>query len=166
MMRVLHAGCGTAPYPDFLPPGDEVRLDIDPASNPHVVAPITAMGDIGQFQLAYCSHCLEHIPQHEVQTALGEFRRVLTGGGALVLVVPDLEGIACDDTVIYESEAGPVTGRDLYYGKADMVEVNPWMGHKTGFVAKTLRAELEKAGFTVRNVVRSQTNIIASAFAP
>lgn len=162
MLNILHAGCGTQPLPAWMPQGREVRLDIDQSVSPDHVAPLTDMGDIGPFELSYCSHTLEHLPPLQVQKALAEFKRVLVPGGVAVFVVPNLEGIIPDETVIYESPAGPITGRDMYYGKADFVEANPYMAHKTGFTSDTLKAELERAGFKVISCDRSNFNLMVA----
>lgn len=160
--RVLHAGCGRAPLPEWLP-GQETRLDIDPDVSPDFVAPLTDMGEIGQYEIAYCSHALEHLAPHEINIALKEFYRVLIPGGFLIVVVPNLAGVLPDNTVIYESPAGPITGLDMYYGKASMVEENPYMAHKYGFVRSTLEDFLQRAGFTVKHVSDSNFNLMVSA---
>jgi ubiquinone/menaquinone biosynthesis C-methylase UbiE len=129
---------------------EETRLDIDPGVFPDIVAPLNDLGDIGQFDAVYCCHALEHLYQHDVAKALTEFHRVLRPGGACIIIVPNLEGITPDDTVVYESPAGPITGRDMYYGKVDMVADNPWMSHKTGFTPDTLAAQMRQAGFDIR----------------
>ena len=49
MKLVLHVGCGKQPIHDFLEGYKEVRLDIDPTHNPDIVASLTDMGDIGEF---------------------------------------------------------------------------------------------------------------------
>lgn len=162
MTRVLHAGCGREPLPEWFP-GQEVRLDIDPGVSPDFVAPLTDMGDIGQYEIAYCSHTLEHLAPHDIDTALAEFRRVLTPGGFLVIVVPNLENIKPTMDVVYDSPAGPITGLDMYYGKASMVKDNPYMAHKFGFVRKTLEQFLERAGFTVTHVADSNFNLMVTA---
>lgn len=150
MIKVLHAGCGREPLPEWIR-GQETRLDIDPGVSPDFVAPMTDMGDIGQYHIAYCSHVLEHMPPHEIVQALSELHRVLIPGGFLIAIVPDLEGIKPDNTVVYEGPAGPVTGLDMYYGMARLVQNNPYMAHKYGFVRKTLIDFLEHAGFEIRH---------------
>ncbi len=163
-MRVLHAGCGGNTLPDWLPATEEVRLDADPAVHPHVVAPITDMGAIGPFDALYCSHVLEHVWPHEVPIALAEFRRVLKPGKPAFIVVPNLEGVPCDDTVMYETpSAGPITGRDMYYGHAGLVEHNPFMAHRTGFTKRTLEAALRDAGFEIVGIETDRNwNIFAA----
>lgn len=134
--------------------GIETRLDADASVAPDIVADMTALGDIGTFDAVYCCHALEHLIPRDVLVALGEFRRVLKDGGAAIVVVPDLEGVRPTFDVLYDSPAGPITGHDMYYGHAGMVEANPYMQHKTGFVAETLRAAFLQAGFAHCDVKR------------
>lgn len=148
-MRVLHAGAGG----DRLPPEygfgscDEVRLDIDEAMKPDIVASITDMGVIGHFDAVYCSHALEHLYAHDVPKALAEFYRVLRPGGYVLLFVPDLEDVRPTEDVLYNAACGPVTGLDLYYGHHKLTAQNPHMAHHCGFTSATLARALEDAGF-------------------
>lgn len=144
---VLHAGCSFEPLPEWLSEFDEVRLDIDPGCAPDIVASITDVGDIGPFDRVFCSHALEHLFPHDVEKALREFHRVLKPGGAALIFVPDLEDVKPTGEVLFEAPAGPVTGRDLFYGYAPYVERTEHMAHRTGFVRETLQSALEAAGF-------------------
>jgi ubiquinone/menaquinone biosynthesis C-methylase UbiE len=134
--------------PDWFAHYDEVRLDIDPGCKPDIVASITALGDIGPFDAVYCSHTLEHLYPHELPVALAEFRRVLKPGGALVAFVPDLEGIEATEETVYESPCGPITGRDMIYGKISYLADSPHMAHHNGFVSATFAQAIEAAGYT------------------
>jgi SAM-dependent methyltransferase len=158
--RVLHAGCGNESLPEWLP-GLETRLDIDPAVSPDIVAPLTDMGDVGPFHMAYCAHALEHLPPHEIDVALKEFHRVLHPGGFLIVVVPNLTNVRPTEDVIYHSPAGPVTGLDMYYGMARLVKDNPFMAHKYGFVRDTLELFMTRAGFKVTSIQDGSYNLIA-----
>jgi SAM-dependent methyltransferase len=145
--RILHVGCGTEATPEWLP-GVSVRLDIDPGVEPDIVASILDLGPLSEFDVVYCSHTLEHVYPHEVSVALGEFRRVLKDGGAVLIFVPDLEDQKPTDDVLYNSDAGPVTGFDLFYGYRPFVEMYPnTMAHHCGFVSSTMRRAMEDAGF-------------------
>lgn len=145
---LLHVGCGGDPLPHWLQGYKEVRLDIDSDHNPDIVASMLDMGDIGQFDALLCQHALEHVSPHEVKIALQEFHRVLNDGGALLIFVPDLEGVQATNETLFDSPAGPICGLDLIYGYRKMLKDKPYMAHKTGFVSKTLHEEITGAGFS------------------
>ena len=164
---VLHAGCGNESLPDWLEGCKETRLDINPEHSPDFVASITDLGDIGEYDAVFCSHCLEHIHGYEVARALAEFHRVLRPGGHALIVVPDLEDVSPTDEVLYLSPAGPITGLDLIYGKQNLVESLPHMEHHTGFTAATLASSLENVGFEPVAVSRiSAFNLFGAAVKP
>lgn len=164
--RILHVGCGGDPLPAWLT-GDEIRLDIDPAVGPDIVASMTALGDIGGFDVVYCCHALEHLYPHEVATALGEFLRVLKPGGFAVVFVPDLEDVQPTDDILYVSPAGPIRGLDLYYGFRPLLAAMPHMAHHTGFVSASLHAAFTAAGFAPVEVKRLPCfNLMAAGARP
>lgn len=144
--RTLHVGCGGDSLPPWLG-GEEVRLDIDPACAPDIVASMIDMGDIGEFEAVYCSHALEHLCPHDLPTALSEFLRVLRPGGVAIVVVPDLEDVRPTDEILYVSPAGPVAGLDMIYGLRTHLKAMPHMAHHNGFVKRTLGDALARAGF-------------------
>lgn len=145
---LLHVGCGGAPIPEWANGRfTEVRLDVDATHSPDIVASMTAMGDIGQFDAIHCCHALEHLHAYEVDKALAEFLRVLKPGGYAVIFVPDLEDVKATEDVLYTAPCGPMAGLDLIYGLRTLVEHMPYMAHKTGFTSKTMTAVLQKAGF-------------------
>lgn len=146
MVRLLHAGCGGDPLPPWLGECIETRLDIDASHAPDIVASMTQMGEIGEYDMVWCSHALEHLTAADAEKALTEFRRVLRPGGCAVVVVPDLEDVKPTEDVLYDSPAGPITGRDMYYGHSASLG-NPFMQHKNGFIASTLHDAMSRAGF-------------------
>lgn len=151
---LLHPGCGFEPLPEWLNGAIETRLDIDEDCNPDIVASITDMGEIGQFNLIYTSHTLEHLYQYDVDKALKEFYRVLKPGGMCFIMVPDVEGVACNNEVLYVSQAGPICGLDLYYGLTSYVQQNPYYAHHTAFVKESMEEQLKNAGFEILTVKR------------
>jgi SAM-dependent methyltransferase len=164
---ILHAGCGADALPEWLTHFSEVRLDIDPRCEPDICASMTDLGDIGPFDAVYCSHALEHLAPHDVAVALGEFRRVLNPGGAVVAIVPDLEDVRPTEDVLYESAAGPVAGLDIYYGMRRYLAEFPHMAHRTGFVAATLAKALTDAGFARVGAQRlPHYNLLGTGVAP
>ena len=56
---LLHVGCGSDPLPDWLNQFTEVRLDINAACDPDIVASMVDLGDIGEFEALFCQHALE-----------------------------------------------------------------------------------------------------------
>lgn len=147
-MNLLHAGCGSSPLPPFW--GDkysETRLDIDATTNPDVIASLTDLGDIGPFDVVYCSHCVEHLYPHDVRVAVAEFYRVTAEGGSTVIIVPDLEDVKVTDEPIYDCAYGWLSGLDLIYGCRYDVPGNPYMAHHSGFTSKLLEGVMREAGF-------------------
>ena len=65
MPTVLSVGNGFDPLPQWVEQGySVVRVDIDPATEPDIVGSMTALGDIGPYDVVYCSHALEHVYPH------------------------------------------------------------------------------------------------------
>jgi predicted SAM-dependent methyltransferase len=157
-LSVLAVGCGADRLPQWQEQGyTVVRMDIDPRTEPDIVADMTAMGDIGPFDAVFSSHSLEHLYPHDVPVALREFYRVLRPGGAAVILVPDLEGVPATDDVLPGSR---LTGLHLYYGDASVMQEHPYMAHHCGFVESTLRAVMEAAGFTVKTSRMTNYNLL------
>lgn len=156
---VLAVGSGPDSMKDWINQGYEViRLDIDPSTNPDIVGSMVDMGDIGQHDVVYCSHSLEHLYPHEVSRALEEFYRVLKPEGVAVILVPDLEGVPATDEVL--PNCCGLTGLHLYYGDARLIESHPYMAHHSGFVAETLKTALEAAGFKAKTERMSNYNLM------
>lgn len=154
---VLIVGSGADSMPQWEKSGYAVtRLDIEPRTNPDVLASMTDMGPIGPFGVVFCSHALEHLYPHEVPVALSEFRRVLCPRGVAVVIVPDLEGVPATDDVL---PGIGVSGLHMYYGDASQIAEFPHMAHHCGFVESTLKGAMQAAGFEVR-AVRGQYNLI------
>lgn len=158
---VLHVGCGPA-NPENLHERfrrrdwKELRLDINPAVKPDVVASLTDMRDVESESVdaVWSSHNLEHLYSHEVPLALAEFARVLAADGFALITLPDLQQIAefisADklEDVIYHSPAGPITPRDCLFGLDRAIAGgNEYMAHRTGFTATSLERHLREAGF-------------------
>lgn len=174
---VLHVGCGRATLsslPAVFQNGNwgEIRLDIDPAVKPDIIASVSEMSPVQSesAQAVYSCHNVEHLFHHEVPVALKEFHRALTPGGALIIRTPDLQ-LACQmvaqdrlyDTV-YVSPAGPIAAIDMIYSyRGFLLDNNVFMLHKTGFTATTLKAKLLEAGFRFAFVRRLGGELFAVA---
>lgn len=161
---LLHVGCGGEPIPEWADGKyKEIRLDLDPTHSPDIVASMTDMGEIGEFDAIHSSHCLEHLMPHEVGVALSEFHRVLKPKGFAVIFVPDLEDVRATNDVLFVAPCGPVAGLDLIYGLRSLLHVMPYMAHRTGFTQATLSMALTDAGFTA--VVQRMDNYNLMAIA-
>jgi hypothetical protein len=155
---LLHIGCGKQSF-EALPPLDwagewrQLRVDIDPAVKPDIVASMTDMH-------------IEHLESHDVSIALGEFYRVLKPTGFLVCRCPDLSAIAerivtrdPEETLwVSELDDGSqvkVALIDMIYGaRSEIAGGKPFMAHRTGFTRESLKRHLASAGFEGSNVSR------------
>lgn len=158
---VLNVGCGPCSDPRLeaaFPVSEwrEVRLDIDPAVSPDIVASIINMECVASASVdaVWSSHNLEHLFAHEVPLALSEFFRVLKPGGSAIIAVPDLQGVAKQvsedhlEDPLYISEVGPIGALDIIFGHGiSIASGNTFMAHKTGFSPKSLGKSLMFAGF-------------------
>jgi hypothetical protein len=158
----LNVGCGPAHENDHIPPyfrsADwcEIRLDVDPAAQPDIVASITDLSCIlsDSVDCVWSSHNLEHLYSHDVERALREFLRILKPSGFIYLKVPDLQLIAelivsnGLESPAYDSPAGPITPLDMIYGhSASLAAGNEFMAHRTGFSPTLLQRLLRATGF-------------------
>ncbi len=171
MKQVLHVGSGP-PNPRKLNPvfrtgaWREVRLDIDPATQPDVVASIKAMPMVenASFDALWSSHNLEHLYAHEVPAALKEFRRVLRPDGFLLLTLPDMEAIAAviargdiEKPLVTSLAGESLTAIDMLYGwRSQIAAGRTYMAHRTGFTAATLGKAILAAGFRQVRVRRGR----------
>ena len=157
----LHVGCGTS-GPERLPAAfrgpewREIRLDIDPAVRPDIVASSADLGAVpdASMDAVWSSHNLEHLEAHEAPLALREMYRVLKAKGFALITLPDLQAVARLAAAgrltepVYESPVGPITALDMLYGhRASLAAGNRYMAHRTGFDAKHLGESLLAAGF-------------------
>ena len=177
----LNVGAGTrgmAWLPAMLKDWRELRVDVEATSSPDILADITDLSAIesGSVDAVWSSHCLEHLYLHQVGTAIGEIYRVLSDGGFLCAIVPDLQAIAeyiANDRlleVIYESRAGPVTAHDMLFGFGPyLAQDRPNMAHKCGFTPGLLLQKLQEAPFAeivMRRRPNQELAAVASKRAP
>ena len=178
MKVVLHVGCGkkgTAPLPELFDPKEwqELRLDIDPATEPDIISSITDMAMVPSESVdaVFSQHNLEHLQFNEVPIAIREFYRVIKVGGFALIGLPDIKRAAeeivkgnLETTPLYESPAGPIYAIDLIYGHRDFIaKGNPFMIHKTGFTAATLEKKLHEGGFSAVVVKTVLHDLLAMA---
>jgi predicted SAM-dependent methyltransferase len=144
----------------------ELRIDIDPRNAPDFVGSISdmrAVVDDESFDAVWSSHCIEHLPDHEVLQALCEFRRILSNDGFAIISCPNLDAIAklvvSEDieSVAYISPAGPIRLLDMIYGHSRSIETgHVHMTHKTGFTTERLGRLAVHAGFTEARVLEGE----------
>lgn len=175
---VLHVGCG--PYtPQALHSffrtdrWQEIRLDINPAVEPDIVATLTNMEVVPteSVDAVWSSHNVEHLYDYEVPIALKEFYRVLKPGGFALITLPDIQKVAeyvaqghLEDP-LYISPAGPICAIDILYGHREFIaQGNHYMAHKTGFTAHSLGQKLIVAGFLKVEIKREAFNLWAIAY--
>ncbi len=164
--RMLNAGSGAtnrAMHAAFDPvEWKEARIDIDPSAAPDLVGSIVDMRALiedGSFDAIWCSHCIEHLHDHEVLPALREFRRILSNDGFAVVNCPNLAAIAKMivsediDSIAYLSPAGPIRPLDMIFGHSPSIEAgHVHMTHRTGFTADRLGRLAVRAGFAEARV--------------
>lgn len=164
----IFANLGSGPRYGGLKPSifsgwSELRVDIDPAAEPDVIADLTDLSAIpaGSVQGVWCSHCIEHLYLHQVPRALAEIRRILSAEGVVCILVPDLQTIASAIVadklldVLYESPAGPITPHDVLFGFGrDIAKGRSAMAHRCGFTPSAMVACLRDAGFEEFVVIR------------
>jgi len=177
MPRFLHVGCGRHTKVRTTPilagnDWEEVRLDIDPAAQPDIVASMTDMSAVadGSMDALFAHHTLEHLYASEVAVALSEFARVLAPDGFAIIAVPNLQAVAqqiAEGKLMepaYVAPAGPISPHDMLYGLGTAIaEGRTYMAHRCGFTTASLSEALQRAGF--RKVVSRQQGFNLTAYA-
>jgi SAM-dependent methyltransferase len=171
---LVNAGCGRkggGNVPAMFGTWRELRLDVDPAVEPDILADITDLSAIpsSSVDAIWSSHCIEHLFVHDVGRALAEFHRVLREGAFACLIVPDLQTIAryivADrlHEVIYASPAGPVTAHDILFGFGPaLAQGHVSMAHRCGFTPTVMMQRLGEIGFA-EAVLRRRPNFELAA---
>jgi len=91
--KILDIGAGTSPYQTD--EGEVVTFDARADTNPDYRGDARRLPFAdGQFDVVHSSHTLEHFGRHEADDVLDEWCRVLRPGGALKLVLPNLQWAA------------------------------------------------------------------------
>jgi SAM-dependent methyltransferase len=134
----------------------QLRVDVDPSVEPDIVADLTDLSPIpdNHADAVWASHCIEHLYEHQVMTALNEFRRVVRDDGFVCVIVPDLQAVAnyvAADRLnepIYDSPAGPITPHDIFFGYgAAIASGRTSMAHRCGFTPGVLQKCFEQLTF-------------------
>ncbi len=173
MGLLVNAGCGPlgAWLPAMFHGWQQLRVDVDPAVSPDVVASITDLSQIpsGTADAFWSAHCVEHLYAHSIGEALSEFYRILADGGFGCIIVPDLQGIAryiAEDKaheVIYTSPAGPITAHDMVYGLGSaLAQGRAAMAHRCGFTPSLMIQRLQALPFG-EIIIRRRTSALELA---
>jgi SAM-dependent methyltransferase len=146
----------TLSVPTYFKDWKHLRVDVDPSVAPDILADLTDLSPIpdGHADAVWASHCIEHLYEHQVMTALKEFRRIVRDDGFVCIIVPDLQSVAnyvAADRMhepIYDSPAGPVTPHDIFFGfGAAIAAGRTSMAHKCGFTPSLLQRCFERMTF-------------------
>lgn len=177
---VLHVGCGPAGsgrlHAWFTSDvWNELRVDVDPAVRPDMVASITDLSVIADAEVdaIWASHVLEHLADHDVPVALREMTRVLKPDGFALVTSPDIVTAAraivagrLEDTM-YVSPAGPVAALDVLYGfRPALKRGRGYMAHRTAFTEGRLGRMMVEAGFAEVRVATHGSDLWALALMP
>jgi SAM-dependent methyltransferase len=156
---LVNVGCGARngyTLPDYFQDWRELRVDVDPAVQPDLVADLTDLSAIadGSADAVWASHCVEHLYEHQVRIALTEFHRVVRADGFVCVIVPDIQAVAqyvAADRLhetLYESPAGPVTPHDMIFGYgAAIAKGQTSMAHRCGFTPGMLQQSFRQLPF-------------------
>ena len=178
MKKVLNVGGNSKDI--ALPPQyqdwENMLLDIDPRGKPDVLCDARELDKLPAmaYDAVYCSHNLEHYYRHDVPKVLAGFRHVLKAPGFAHIRVPDMGEVMRQvvqksmdiDDVLYQSPAGPITVRDVFYGYGPEIERsgNDFFAHKTGFTQKSLLKALQACGFPFVFTMTGNLEVMALAF--
>jgi hypothetical protein len=162
--------------PDMYKSYEQHLLDIDPAVLPDVLCDARELKGMPScsYDIVYCSHNLEHYYKHDVSKVLAGFIHVLKFGGAVHIIVPNMQKVFKTmiendldiDDVLYESSLGPILISDVIYGYSKQIEESgvDFFAHKYGFTAKSLNSALVSEGFSDVKIGFDGFNLIALAF--
>ena len=169
---LLHIGCGPKRLehlPAYFHQGwKEVRLDIDPAVEPDIIASIADLGDVeaNAYDAVWSSHNIEHLFHHEAQRMTAQIQNVLRKNGWLIVTCPDIKTAMEHalkhgmDSRVYQSRMGPITPRDILFGhQASIKAGNEYMAHKNGFDLQGLAGVFRQSGFEMFYGERKGTNL-------
>ncbi|MCP6720479.1 MAG: class I SAM-dependent methyltransferase, partial [Patescibacteria group bacterium] len=99
----------------------------------------------------YCSHALEHCAMVAVPKMLKDWERVLTKGGGIEIIVPEIE--ACMRTFLEAEETDPAKWSwKIEYILGGQHHQSGQQLHKSAFTPTWLKALLERADLVVDKI--------------
>ena len=141
----VNLGCGELKLDGYL------NVDQFPKVNPDLVSDaheFLAGCEDGSLDEIYAGHFLEHLTLDEAQSLLRECYRVLKSGGLLGITVPDTEAVF-KMYVLGKMNMHDICAQFLY----STVQKSH---HKWSYDSRSLRAQIEAAGFVCRNEIDRQ----------
>jgi len=143
-IRVLDVGSGDSEATRQLWAGaDVVRVDLNPDTEPDVVADVRALPErLGEFDVIFASHILEHLARLEVLPTLRHWAGYLRPGGALHVLAPDIMWAA--EEIVRTGQVSIPVMMHIYGSQQDELET-----HRVGFTVALLRAAMAQAGLEV-----------------
>lgn len=159
--RVLNVGGGSKQIaiPTHYTGWEHILLDIAPGPDADIVQDARNLNELpaAQFNAIYCSHNLEHYYRHDALRVLAGCLHVLQEDGFMEIRVPNVMTVMAHiistgadiDDVLYESDAGPISAHDVFYGWGPEIERSgvDFYAHKQGFTPKSLIKVLSSVGF-------------------
>jgi len=159
-MRILNVGAGPAstPMPPYYQGHTVERLDIDPRYTPQLLMDVRDVGTLprGAYDVAYCSHILEHFYTHEAERIVHGLYHILADDGVCDVMLPNIgalleQGSLDLDRVMYQSPAGPITVHDMLYGFSGFHRASEhpeYQTHRSAWSAHRLGGLLNYCGFS------------------
>jgi hypothetical protein len=160
--------------PAYFDGWSKLRIDGDAAVRPDIIADLTDLSAIpdASVHAVWAAHCIEHLYEHQVRTALREFRRLLRDDGFLCVIVPDLQTVASYlvadrlHETLYHSNAGPVTPHDVVFGFGPAIAGgSSLMAHRCGFTPSMLQQSFKDLPFGEIVLRRRSTTLELAAVA-
>jgi hypothetical protein len=157
-MRILDVGSGknSVAAQVFADVKDKeiVRMDADEALNPDILHDITQELPehlLGQFDIVYVSHVMEHIDRIRVIQTLVYLSKALKNLGEMWVIVPSMEWGAQE--ILAGRDGLHIQG--LIFGGQN----TPWDYHRCGFTLSALRTLFDLIGLVVRKAYQSPFGI-------
>lgn len=149
-----------------------LRAVIGSSVAPGIVASVNDLLTLPEtgFEVAWCSHVVEHRVVHEIGPAASEVLQILKPGDELFVFVPDLEAAIAKGRLmdpLSMSPAGPMSPHDVLSGHgASIAAGRTAMANRTGITPETLGTCRHAAGFNPVLVYRSDYEITVQAKKP
>jgi SAM-dependent methyltransferase len=155
----LHVGVGSFndKIPNKFKGWKEIKLNVDPATNPDICTSLTNLGDIedGTFDAVWCPFSLRQVYSDQVNHVFQDLLRILKVDGFLYSQMYDLQKVAEFveekglNTPLFKAPAGPICGLDIFYGfrRAHAAGAHDANLPRTGFDMALFGSMAREAGF-------------------